>query len=467
MPSDSVSRSTDASAPADLALPQGYEANGARPTPLQLGGGRAEARRFPIYNGSDGAPMPATYQEFCLQYLRGEERPAVVYEVTLPDRRVTTIVVPADYDGELKADSKMALIRLAPADLPALLAELPDATMINEIVLLDERNPDDRWHEHERGHVFVTGATATPYGDVSIYKGCKGDEARTLLKHEWAHILYEELTFLSGKSPSHFWWKAKAAILVEADGFYLRDLARLNDSENFAVHMGECFLASGPTEFAQFVAKAPVRSRLFADILERVLWRSHIDMPYDDIYERRIRYAREASRASAAATLLAAANRTDEPKAHTLLVSLLAHYGSGDDLAAVTRAANFQLADDPFVGTATIERISRTPRIDALNISGARGVRPEPLALLAGTGIWLLSIRDCGFDDAAAEPISRLKTLKRLVAGRTRLSDAAIPHLAKLDALEEVYIEHTWISDEGRNQLQCLLPRTRIHFGDE
>ena len=413
-------------------------------------------RSFPIFAPPDGMIMPEDHATFCRDFIDEETRPTISYPVE--GLHNTWVVVPAAQDAARPIDPSDRW-RLAPEDIPPLLAELPDPSLINVVLLLDERNPWDAWLERHHGRPFVTAATSAKWGLVTFFRGARGDEARTVLMHEWAHQLHWSL-------PSALGNRAKAAFLAEADGFHLRALARANDDENFATHLGEAMLGEAAADFLRLVEAAPVRAMMLADALEHALssTRSNPATAVRSACERRIAHVRVHARARAAAALVVAVNGVAEPVAHSLLASLLAHYGTGEDLASIARPVNLQLGHDSDVDTALIERVSRTPQIDTLNIAGARCVDPHALALLARTGIKRLCLQEGLFGDAAAEPIARLTGLRHLIAGKTGFSDRALPHLATMRGLEELVLRGTRFSAAGKAALRQALPDTRIEF---
>ena len=72
-----------------------------------------------------------------------------------------------------------------------------------------------------------------------------------------------------------------------------------------------------------------------------------------------------------------------------------------------------------------------------------------------------------GQTDVTDEGLSRLKPLVRLKSlwlHDTRVSDAAIPALARLDGLENLYVYRTNLTIDGVRDLKRKLPACKIYY---
>jgi two-component system cell cycle response regulator len=143
-----------------------------------------------------------------------------------------------------------------PEDVIPTLSELPDGgKLVKEIILDNRRNPDDGWHTLEYNQK-KNGDLDSPFhsaaiahgeeGKITVYPGANQFPGGIgeLISHEWSHILeaaakthreaFESATHIDnmGYDKGDF-------------GYYHRDYARYNNHEDWAVHIGEVFLAKG------------------------------------------------------------------------------------------------------------------------------------------------------------------------------------------------------------------------------
>jgi hypothetical protein len=67
--------------------------------------------------------------------------------------------------------------------------------------------------------------------------------------------------------------------------------------------------------------------------------------------------------------------------------------------------------------------------------------------------------------DHLAKELPRFKKLKRLILMDTRITDAALAHIGRLDSLVELNLYGTRISDAELEQLSGLKNLTRLELG--
>jgi hypothetical protein len=327
---------------------------------------------LPKFIGEPGVAIPARFADF-EKMLVWEPRQVTVYEV---EGHGAKVIVPTEYDALLKTVEYRN--SLAPADVPGLLAQLPDPALITEIRLFNERNPEDYWHEHHTG--IDSGATATEFGVVSFFYSMRGPaDANLEIRHEWAHIHYYEM---------HWTRKAEvdAAINVEREGFHLREQSKTSNMENFAVTFGEGILSEETEIFEKVVHEAPVRSLVAAYALLRSL-NSHRRSCLYDLWWERFEYIIESARDAARAKLVEIAKGSDDSKQLADAAKLLAIYGESSDLTDIDRPLRFALAQHPNVDNRMLVKIANAPKIEMLQIEGIQNLEPETFSLFANSGM--------------------------------------------------------------------------------
>jgi poly(A) polymerase len=140
-----------------------------------------------------------------------------------------------------------------PEDVIGTLKELPDnGELVTQIVLDNKRNPDDAWHTIEynqrkngdfHSHFDSAAVAHIETGQITVYPGANQFPGGMgeLVSHEWAHLLEKVANQRSAfDAASH----VEGMGQEKGDfGFYHRDYARYNNHEDWAVHIGEVFLA--------------------------------------------------------------------------------------------------------------------------------------------------------------------------------------------------------------------------------
>ncbi len=167
--------------------------------------------------------------------------------------------------------------RALPEDFVQAVKELPDPSLLKELVLLDEPYYRDSY-DPEIGGLAKTSsrsaANASREGVITFFEqtngrpmgATTGGSLNEFLMHEWAHLLKFKL-------------KEHSALFNETaeleTDWYAREYAKrqyksdptLQHHENFAVHMGEELLAPDADRFFIAAHNAPLRTTLMAKAL--------------------------------------------------------------------------------------------------------------------------------------------------------------------------------------------------------
>jgi hypothetical protein len=213
-----------------------------------------------------------------------ETRQVPVYVYRFPGL-TTEIVVPKDYadkidqlrDYKVAPSLKKYTHRIWPEEMAQMLKQLPQSEIVKSVELLDHRNPWDLkrtrdWKvaaqaigevpgpEHEFRALADAGARD---GTIRFFDSATGheDALQEYLNHEWAHLLEIEPVFRAFREAAN----------AERDGFFARDYAKENNSENWAVHLGERFLNADGAAFAELPEKAPARTLVMAKAIRNML----------------------------------------------------------------------------------------------------------------------------------------------------------------------------------------------------
>jgi hypothetical protein len=179
----------------------------------------------------------------------------------------------------LGEDAHLAKIALPEDFLPAI-EMLPDRR-IGRINLLDIKNPEDIWVQQQGNSKYSSTAVVEPNGDVTFFRKQHDIYLHSDLGHEWAHLLRDS----NPKAAAAF----DLAASRESNGYMNRPHAGKNNSENFAVHLGEEFLHPDRDVFINLTREAPMRSVAMAQALRPVVFGKN-DSPHAQMYRERVEY---------------------------------------------------------------------------------------------------------------------------------------------------------------------------------
>lgn len=344
------------------------------------------------------------WQDFAAHALVTREIPARVYKV---DTLSTEIVIPEAYARKLDAvrswrlqaeqkfgaritsqeacrlaQAKQALKadpygnRMLPEDFIPLLEALPERNLVRRLVLLDDRNPQDRWFKQIYRENFESAASASESGVVTFYlkeRDNPGTEwiGRGEMNHEWSHLLKGKLS-----NESTLFDLACQLESPERGGYFSREYAKAvlapnqPHEENWAVHLGERFLHTDADTFANCSERMPVRSVVMA----RALSRSLISVPererspYHTQYWNRVRFV-EKEVLPRAQEILAEGAVNPDARVGLSSIKLLGSFGNESHIAVLKKIAsdsnNTQLAEAAYEAVTKLPR-SREGRIDLL-----------------------------------------------------------------------------------------------------
>jgi hypothetical protein len=162
-----------------------------------------------------------------------------------------------------------------PEEILASLATLPDATLLDRVVLSPYELDRFRIHIFKKGTDIPVSRVSNPSGmaverdgttylkhDAQTRPGMDRN-AGGILRHEWSH--FAEFKDDDYKLAFH------RAAGFERFGYYDRKYATTNDAENQAVHLGEGLLSSRYGVFLRTAEEAPIRSAVMGRKLRDVL----------------------------------------------------------------------------------------------------------------------------------------------------------------------------------------------------
>lgn len=147
--------------------------------------------------------------------------------------------------------------RLLPERLVHFLDELPNRALIDRVYLLDEADPDTLWHRSTYKSDFKTAANASVSGVIQFFCGNDDAHLRSIIHHEWAHLL----RFTSPVEGGHWF---DVACQLEKNGYFAREYARKDNEENWAVHTGEELMAVDLERFYAIARRAPLRAAVWS-----------------------------------------------------------------------------------------------------------------------------------------------------------------------------------------------------------
>ncbi len=159
--------------------------------------------------------------------------------------------------------------RAHPADFVQLLQELPDRSLVKELLITDQRSATDAWHAKEYNRKgFRAAATASESGTITVYAQNRSPLLRDYIKHEWSHLL----KWAAESESARF----DAAAKLEKDAYYISEYSKLNKDENFAEH-ASALLHPDPDVFLEVVHEAPLRSVEIGKALMKSLGNARFD----------------------------------------------------------------------------------------------------------------------------------------------------------------------------------------------
>ncbi len=359
------------------------------------------------------------WQDFVANALVMREIPARVYKI---DSLATEIVIPEAYARKLDAvrswrlqaeqkpgdcltsqeavrfaQAKQALKsdpyanRMLPEDFIPLLEALPERNLVRRLVLMDSRNPQDRWFKQIYKVNFESAASASENGVVTFYlkeRDKPGTEwiGRGEMAHEWSHLLKAKLS-----DESALFDLACHIESPERGGYFSREYAKAvlvpnqPHEENWAVHLGERFLHTDADTFAFSSEQMPVRSVVMARALSRSLIGTPEPerSPYHAQYWERVRFVEREVLPKAQEVLVAGAVNPDA-RIGISSIKLLGSFGNESHIAVLKKIAsesnNSQLAGAAYEAVVKLPR-SREGRIDLLVELSGRHSRIQAQAI--------------------------------------------------------------------------------------
>jgi HEAT repeat protein len=226
-----------------------------------------------------------------------------------------------------------------PVDLLPYLRNLPDPTLVRELVIRPDSNPFDPWTRKTYKPDFVTAATASEDGVMTFYKAKRFDNLGYLSEHEWSHLL-------------QFSAKPEGGVYSDATrlekGWNVSDYSERNDYENWAEH-GQALIGARSDDFFLVKDNAPIRSSLIAHALEKSL---KLVPPaqrsaYHDVLQERVDLIKS----------------TALPRARATLEEILVNGKDPGDQAAAARVLRFLGDDNSTKLLTTIAKTATRPEV--------------------------------------------------------------------------------------------------------
>jgi hypothetical protein len=274
--------------------------------------------------------------------------------------------------------------RALPEDLVPILDALPNRSHIKEMHLLDTRNVGDVWKSLVYDAPgFQAAATVGREGIVSLYQQAHGSVLYNNIFHEWAHVAkwqspaFSKLFDLASVVDHEDINVDQAATAkrratepasesVTARGMYYPNLhSTRSQDENFAVGLGEEVMGSDPDALFDYVARAPVRGMVLANVLDRNLMVGNGSRvsTFSENMRDRVQFVRDAARSY---TIGALQTRLDSgtPAQKAAAVQLMGHFGTteqADDLLTIASNKANRIVPD-WKGTAAEEAMASDKR---------------------------------------------------------------------------------------------------------
>lgn len=192
--------------------------------------------------------------------------PSRVYSVDGVD---TKIVVPESYAQKLDAvrnfqpgTAKDPLQqRILPEDIIPSLRELPIPHLVKEVRFVDHPNYMDPWTRQTYSPNFFSAASAGSDGNMHFWRTELEPDLRSLVNHEWSHVLRY----------SHPELRRKYDRATELEQFHLREYAKKNTEEDWAVNTGEGLMHRDGSKFLEVAQQAPLRSTVWSNVMKEAL----------------------------------------------------------------------------------------------------------------------------------------------------------------------------------------------------
>lgn len=178
--------------------------------------------------------------------------------------------------------------RAHPADLAAMLEQLPDRSLISKVQMLDTNYWADAWTRKTYQPDFVTAATANrESGIMTFYKSNDNIDLPRVVHHEWAHLLET----VAQRERAVF----ESAVELEQKSWNISEYAKRDSGENWAEHSAALTKAS-TDDFFDTASGAPVRTAVLGRALSKSLnfvpeWQRS---PYIEQLSTRVRYIQDA-----------------------------------------------------------------------------------------------------------------------------------------------------------------------------
>lgn len=471
----------------------------------QLGPTRSAVEKLPAERDTGADPMHAVETPVRVQtVLDAQGRPLAEIVMSEPYakqlesvqqiRRAMTGAPP-----ELKAALAKQLAehplrdRMLPEDVVHHLQQQPDRS-INRVILHDGPNPFDSGRNIIKDGVADIGRSGP--GEITIFKTMsshpsQAESAGQGILHEWGHELQNGQPILSRLYES----------VAPQEPANHRPYAEVGQ-ENWTVNLTEGLLNPNASVALAFARQAPVKNL----VLTRGLLESLNQTPAAErtptqkaMYERALQLQADlTSRAlnalavgdyKATAILQIAGVDAGMAILRTRPHLELAHSGATDStvaqLAGLSHFRSVDLRGNPGITDASaptlrswsglekvdvtgtsltgagLREIARLPKLSDLN-AGRTKTGDTPIFSEPPTGLERLNLARTGAGDVAIAQLEVATRLRWLMLDGTSVTDASIPVLARLKALESLNIYQSDITPDGAARLRGLLPDTKI-----
>ncbi len=341
-------------------------------TKMHLENRETQVRVYTVEGLQTEIVIPTTYASGLdeIRQLRLKSETAITPQSTLQE-------ISGIHNAKLALKAHPYANRMLPEEFIPLIEELPDRSMIKKFYLLDHSNPYDPWFQKVYNTVgFKSAASATDTGVVSFFRKSKDTPNRALptrgeVAHEWAHLL----KFCDKQASENF--DLAAQLESEAHkGHFARPyagtkpLSSTPHEENWAVHLGEYFLAPDADVFIGTAGAMPVRAAVMGRSLSQALANVPVEArsPFHEQYVQRADYLKEHVLPQAQAKLIEHLWGAD-PKDSLAAAKLLGYLGNGSHLEQLVdiacRAEDSRLALAAFKSAVSVTS-GRRQQIDAL-----------------------------------------------------------------------------------------------------
>ncbi len=328
----------------------------------------------------------------------------------------------------------------------------PEPGKFSEIRLFGESNPYDAWFGARNGNKDFTSAADTVFekGQTNWYKKDRGPVLVEDTMHEWSHLFDE----------NHPLDAQIIHIANRIDNLPTRPYAEV-PREQIAILLGEHALHPDGRRVAQLMETAPVTATAIGEGMYNLLSRlpeSQRGALHDQLLARADQMRNQAGPVARQILIEKAQANPLTAEGQNALKALL-FLGKAGDLNGLSGISKAELAFEPIADTQGA-KLAELPNLRDVDLSHTF-IGVETLRQLESKPIDSLNLASTKVTNTMMSLLPR--SLCQLDLSGTRIGDAAVPLLSKLQNLQTIDLSGTMISGAGMQKLRAALPDTQIY----